>query len=356
MPRTASITTQPNNLTSPATKPPQRDLWPTYGILWRWTPGSLLFTVAGFALSLASFIVLVTLLSTGIATLIIWIGVPLIVGALFAARGFATAHCYLLRLTGLPQISAPDWNRGSPAAPTWWGRLIRALRGGHYWMALLHGLMVSPIITLASFIIGVLWASVAIFGSLEWLLRLINPSIVSDIWGRHISDAMPWLFGSLPPWVIEDVLYLVIGAIFLAVAPWVFRGLSWVNWIVAKAMLGHWPSDDLAAEARAEQLARTAAVRAENDSLRRLERDIHDGPQQQLLRVQLDLATLVRRVEAGDIEAVSTLAVEAQSHAKAALDELRALSAGVAPPLTPGPRPRRRNRSLGREHTPTCDH
>lgn len=63
-------------------------------------------------------------------------------------------------------------------------------------------------------------------------------------------------------------------------------------------MLGRRPSDDLVAQARAEQVARAAAVKAENDSLWRLERDIHDGPQQQLLRLQLDLATLQQRIDA----------------------------------------------------------
>ena len=98
-------------------------------------------------------------------------------------------------------------------------------------------------------------------------------------------------------------------------------------------MLGRWPSDDLAAEVRAEAAARGAAVQAEDAALRRLERDIHDGPQQRLVRLQLDLAALERRAAAGDSDAAAQLAREAQVHAKSALDELRALSAGVAPPL-----------------------
>ena len=74
-------------------------------------------------------------------------------------------------------------------------------------------------------------------------------------------------------------------------------------------------------------------MQAEDAALRRLERDIHDGPQQRLVRLQLDLAALERRAAAGDSDAAAQLAREAQGHAKSALDELRALSAGVAPPL-----------------------
>lgn len=112
--------------------PPEPRPRTTYAIPWKWTPGALLYLLVGFVLSVASFVVLVPLLSAGVGTLIIWIGIPLIVGMLFAARGFATAQCYLLGLTGLPRIRDPDWDRGAPAARTWWTRLVLPLRGGHY--------------------------------------------------------------------------------------------------------------------------------------------------------------------------------------------------------------------------------
>jgi len=97
-------------------------------------------------------------------------------------------------------------------------------------------------------------------------------------------------------------------------------------------MLGRWPSDDLAAEVRAEAAARGAAVQAEDAALRRLERDIHDGPQQRLVRLQMDLAAAERQLDA-DPAAARTLLGEAMQQSKDALEELRALSRGFAPPL-----------------------
>jgi signal transduction histidine kinase len=73
-------------------------------------------------------------------------------------------------------------------------------------------------------------------------------------------------------------------------------------------------------------------VQAEDASLRRLERDIHDGPQQRLVRLQMDLATIERRLE-GDPDSARTLLVEARDQARETLDELRALSRGFAPPI-----------------------
>ena len=129
------------------------------------------------------------------------------------------------------------------------------------------------------------------------------------------------------------MLYLIAGIVFAITLPWAMGGFARLHHAVARGMLGRWPSDDLAAEVRAEAAARGAAVQAEDAALRRLERDIHDGPQQRLVRLQLDLAALERRAAAGDSDAAAQLAREAQVHAKSALDELRALSAGVAPPL-----------------------
>ena len=120
------------------------------------------------------------------------------------------------------------------------------------------------------------------------------------MWGDNVAEALPWLFGGLTRWGVEVVLYLIAGVICAVTLPWVLYGLAWVHHAVAKGMLGPWRTDALAQEVRAEAAARGAAVHAEDVSLRRLERDIHDGPQQRLVRLQMDLAALERRAEAGD--------------------------------------------------------
>jgi signal transduction histidine kinase len=131
----------------------------------------------------------------------------------------------------------------------------------------------------------------------------------------------------------EGVTYLVGGVLFGVTLPWVIGGLGRIRHAIAAAMLGRWPSDDLAARAEAEADARLSAVHAEDTAMRRLERDLHDGPQQRLVRLQMDLAATERRAAAGDTGEAVAYAREAQHQAKAALDELRALSRGVAPPL-----------------------
>ena len=74
------------------------------------------------------------------------------------------------------------------------------------------------------------------------------------------------------------------------------------------------------------------AVSAEATALRRLERDIHDGPQQRLVRLAIDLGRAQQQFDA-DPEAARRTVDEALAQTRETLDELRALSRGIAPPI-----------------------
>jgi signal transduction histidine kinase len=316
------------------TTEPTRSGWAAYGDEWKHVPGRALYLLLVFVLAIASLSILVSLFSTGVGLLILVIGLPIVVLTLFVARGFGIADRYLLRLTGLPVIAEPEWNRDHNETTGFWTTLTRPLRNGHYWTYLLHGTIVSPIISIVTFALTTAWLSISLGGLTYWFWGVFIPNGDGRAdWGPYVSAALPWLFGGWSSWAVEVVLYLVAGVIFTVTLPWAMSGLARVHHLIAEGLLGRWASDGLAAEARAEAAARTSAVQAESAGLRRLERDIHDGPQQRLVRLQMDLAALERRAKAGDTDAAAELAREAQDHAKVALDELRALSSGVAPPL-----------------------
>jgi signal transduction histidine kinase len=75
-----------------------------------------------------------------------------------------------------------------------------------------------------------------------------------------------------------------------------------------------------------------AAVTAEAAALRRLERDIHDGPQQRLVRLAMELGRAQHQFDSRPEAAREALA-DAIAQTQEALDELRALSRGIAPPI-----------------------
>jgi signal transduction histidine kinase len=134
------------------------------------------------------------------------------------------------------------------------------------------------------------------------------------------------------PVVVEGILQFVLGALFLLTLPFITGGLTRLHEAIDRGMLGAWRSEALERQVAQLSASRGAAVQAEDTALRRLERDIHDGPQQRLVRLQMDLAAIERKLDT-DPEAARTLLGEAREQARDTLDELRALSRGFAPPL-----------------------
>jgi signal transduction histidine kinase len=83
-----------------------------------------------------------------------------------------------------------------------------------------------------------------------------------------------------------------------------------------------------------EQLrtSRQRLVAAQDEERRRLERNLHDGAQQQLVALTVKLGLLERLVERDPAQA-RPIAAELQENATAALEELRDLARGIYPPL-----------------------
>ena len=90
--------------------------------------------------------------------------------------------------------------------------LTRPLRNGHYWLYLLHGMIVSPIISTITFALTVAWLSIALGGLTYWFWGVFIPrGDGAGVWGDNVAEALPWLFGGLAPWGVEVVLYLIAG-------------------------------------------------------------------------------------------------------------------------------------------------
>ena len=77
--------------------------------------------------------------------------------------------------------------------------------------------------------------------------------------------------------------------------------------------------------------ARTRAVAAGDDARRKVERDLHDGAQQQIVALQIKIA-LARQLVAEDAEVSARLA-DVEQRLDDVLDELRDLAHGIRPPL-----------------------
>jgi signal transduction histidine kinase len=98
---------------------------------------------------------------------------------------------------------------------------------------------------------------------------------------------------------------------------------------LALALLG--PSDSqLRARVEALQASRDRAVEGAEAERRRIERDLHDGAQQRLVALAMDLGMARAKLET-DPAAATALVGEAHEEAKRALAELRDLARGIHP-------------------------
>lgn len=208
--------------------------------LWADLPGGLLYLLLAFPLALIAFTVLVTLFATGAGLIVLIVGVPLLIAALYAARGFGTAHLAMLRITRLSPIEAPSW----PSRDTSRNFLHMAVAPfvePRYWLYVLHGTIVAPITTGVTWTIAVAWASVSFGGVTYWFWGWLLPP--HDSW---IHWATRSLLGSNAPHVadaytVQTMLWFVIGAIFFSALPIVVRGLVAIHHATLRIVLGTRP-------------------------------------------------------------------------------------------------------------------
>ncbi|WP_139416959.1 sensor histidine kinase [Agromyces laixinhei] len=306
-----------------------------YWSLWAAVPREFAFLILTMPIAITGIVVISTTFFTGLGLIFLVVGIFILVASLFIARGFGTLELVRLRWAGGSDIRRPAWGHADRGRG-FWRTMTAPFIDGHYWLALLHGVVINPIISVISWSLTLAWTATALGGTTGW------------IWQRYIPDGrgddsfflhevvVDWLVPgntlSVDPRVGEAVFELIVGLIFLATLPFVFRGLTLLHDVIARGVLGAWRSEALEREVAQLDASRGAAVQAEDASLRRLERDIHDGPQQRLVRLQMDLAAIERTLER-DPDSARELLGEARDQARETLDELRALSRGFAPPI-----------------------
>ena len=124
----------------------------------------------------------------------------------------------------------------------------------------------------------------------------------------------------------------VAGLVLAPVAASVSQGLMALHRAVVAGLLCD--SERQVLERRVETLegSRKAVIDVEATELRRIERDLHDGAQQRLVMLAIDLSLAAERIDSDPV-AARALVVEAQDQARLALSELRDLVRGIAPAI-----------------------
>lgn len=280
------------------------------------------FLLLSGPLSLLAFYLLVPLTALGVVTTIIWVGLLLLIIDLSIAGGFANIARLAVARVDRREPVPGGYLEPEPGASAR-RRLFRRLRDPQRWMDLLWAVIYFPV-SLITWIISVVWLALAVAGLLAPIADIILDLVLDPAVGQR--QGLAHLLGLQPELLWDIGFNLTCGIVFSLTAPAVLRGLAAMQTGLTRAMLS-WRS-----EVSRLQTSRAAVQRAEADTRRRLERDIHDGPQQRLVRLRMDLARAHRQAEK-DPAAASAIIQGAMEQTQQTLDELRQLSRGIAPPV-----------------------
>lgn len=264
----------------------ERDTWIHVGYL-----------AAGLALGPLWFTLVITMLAVSLPLIVIVVGIPLTVLSFLAIDKLAELERKRAEWVGAPIPPRPL----ASSSGSWWRRLTTRFTDPTRWRQvayLLAGLVVWPVF----FLLGAFPLTIAI----------------QALTGDGIFAGGVGLGGLL-------VAVLLAGAISRVAAFATGLAHSYVSWF-----LGPDRTEEL--EARVETLSgqRQDILDAVSAERRRIERNLHDGVQQQLVALGIDIGRATARID-DDPEGARELLGDARDKVRGAVGELRAIGRGLHP-------------------------
>jgi signal transduction histidine kinase len=273
--------------------------------------------LAGFIMGLAVFVVIVTGLSLGFSLLVLaLVGLPLLGLTLRLAAYFAVAErARMALMLGTP---IPAWPAGSRAGYRW-GIVPRRrmFTERATWGEIGYSLLRLPVSAVAATVSLTAWSAALVLLTLP----LYDKYLPSG--GARIGDVV---FTGTPTMATSAAL----GLVLLLISAQLTRAFGRLDAGLSRGLLG--PPSDLAARVIALEDSRERVLDAAEAERRRIERDLHDGAQQRLVALAMELGRAKARF-ADDPDGARVLVDQAHVQAKEALTELRNLVRGVHPPV-----------------------
>ncbi|MFJ4186758.1 sensor histidine kinase [Kitasatospora sp. NPDC089509] len=283
--------------------------------LWsRWPLRAWAFLLTGTLQGAVSLLVLAVLLVLGVALSVVGVGLLVLAGV--AVLGVPLGALERRRLLLVEPVPLPDPHGSLPGAgaAAW---LRTRLRERATWRELAHLLLHSVLFTASGLGFVALLGLSLILLVTPLIVWAISPDTVMLIPGHPISEPLAALPGSAAG-AVGLVLSAYAGCLLAGAQVWTAR------WLLALR------DEDLGGRVVELTRSRARLVDAFEAERRRIERDLHDGAQQQLvaLSMTLGLAELELR---GQHPAAAELVTRARGEAKQALAQLRTLVRGIHP-------------------------
>ncbi len=262
---------------------------------------------------------------TGVVLAITFFGLAVLAVSIRSARGLGGWQRGLARAMLREQIADPEAFAGRHGFLGW---LQSSLRDRVGWRAVAYLAVKVPWTVLGFYVAFSLWWDAFICLTHPLLTSGSNSLPVFGV----VRNLFPGFFSHGMTGFFREVAILITGAVFLFAAPWVMRGFVNVDRMLMRSLLG---PDPMAARVRTLEQARSQTVDASAATLRRIERDLHDGTQAQLVALAMRLGMAKEKLEAADdmdLDRIRELVEEAHRGAKEAIAELRDIARGIHPP------------------------
>ncbi|HEX5407843.1 MAG TPA: sensor domain-containing protein [Pseudonocardiaceae bacterium] len=263
-------------------------------------------------------------LAVGVALAVTAIGIPLISWAVPGTRGFTAFRRH--RAAGLLGERIPDPPPFRPP-PGLLSRVSAGLRDSVGWRSVRYLLVTLLLDVVGLYVVLVTWAwgLIALTYPIQFALGVNQSTIVVD--GQvHRGLIVHGIVADTWPAVL---LVSVAGVALLLLAPWAVRVFLLADRLLMRRMLGR-----AGAAARIRDLERSRAYAIEDvaATVRRIERDLHDGVQARMVALAMNLTMLNETLGPDVSEQSRNLLTAALDHAKDGIGELRHMVSGIHPP------------------------
>jgi signal transduction histidine kinase len=287
------------------------------------------FFLASSALACAAEFLLAWLGIAGLMLAVVLVGALILAGGLRAARGLGRWQRGLAGVMLGEGIAPPAPFTARPGLLGW----LRASFGDRVaWRTVGYFVAKVPLT-----VFGVWFALTVWFEALS--------GITSPLFGGSGAPARVGAFGRLfdfgynrgsTPGFATHVGVFLTGVVFLFVAPWTMRLVVNIDKALMQLLLGPGAA---ASRVRTLEESRSKTLSAATETLRQIERDLHDGTQAQLVALAMRLGQAKDKLdnlggqhERAELAAIRRLVDEAHRGAKDAITDLRDLARGIHPP------------------------
>ena len=234
-------------------------------------------------LGTVSFTVVIVLLSVTTGLLITFpLALPFAWLLFVSARAFS--HLQRSRLASMLDVELADPVPDLPEG-NWWRHLVERAKSGPRWREIGHALLALPVSVLGFVVASVTWAgSIALLTLPLWVNAL--PGDTAKFWLFEVGQG---------PAAVACALVGLVGLV--VIAPRATDAMVHLDVAAARWLIGPSEKAALAAQVGRVETRRVAAVDAAEAERRRIERDLHDGAQQRLVALAMDLGAARERMD-----------------------------------------------------------